>query len=369
MLAQGYVHWYGITEDIEKHVGACESCLLNSNDPAKAPPHPWEKSTRPWQRVHIDHAGPMKNKWFLVVYDSYSKWIDVQVVSSTGSQSTIEKLRSLFATHGLPETLVSDNATGFASREFETFLSQNGVMHITSAPYHPASNGPAERSVQTFKAALAKLEGDEKKGSLETQVSRLLFSYRCTPHTATGVSPAELLMRRRLRSRLSAVKEHREENPAGTVHKTREMEIGDSVITRSYTAEKWMKGVIMGRSGAVMYEVEMPDGRVARRHVDQIRAAPNMEWGMQGRGELSVGLNASVTIANETPAEDELVGATESLVGAGAEPIQEPVAPSPMASSTPKKCTPQKSPQMLSGVGLRRSNRVTRAPVRMGDYV
>ena len=68
------------------------------------------------------------------------------MVNTATSQTTIDKLRMLFATHGLPETVVSDNGSIFTSAEFATFMTYNGIKHLKSAPYHPASNGLAERA-------------------------------------------------------------------------------------------------------------------------------------------------------------------------------------------------------------------------------
>ena len=58
-----------------------------------------------------------------------------------------EKLRTTFATHGLPEVLVSDNGSVFTSEDFKVFTRRNGIRHVTSAPYHPSSNGLVERAV------------------------------------------------------------------------------------------------------------------------------------------------------------------------------------------------------------------------------
>ena len=85
----------------------------------------------------------------------------------------------------------------FTSIECKTFLKENGIRHITTAPYHLAGNGLPERAVQTFKQALKKEPMD-----LDTKLSKFLFRYRMTPHATTGVSPAELLMQHKPHSRL-----------------------------------------------------------------------------------------------------------------------------------------------------------------------
>ena len=80
----------------------------------KPPLHPWEWPSRPWARVHTDHAGPFNGKLFLILIDAHSKWMDVKIVSSTSSEVTIATLHRIFATHGLLEHLVSN--PGFRSR-------------------------------------------------------------------------------------------------------------------------------------------------------------------------------------------------------------------------------------------------------------
>ena len=148
-LVRSYIWWLGLDSDIETKVCECSTCQLQRPMPSKAPLHPWEWSHRPWARVHVDHAGPYLGHLFLVAMDAHSKWTKAYTVPSTSTEATIKILRRIFSTHGLPEQIVLDNGTSFTSQEFALFLSTNGVKHTLVPPYHPSSNGLAERAVQT----------------------------------------------------------------------------------------------------------------------------------------------------------------------------------------------------------------------------
>ena len=109
-------------------------------------------------------------------------------MNTTTSAKTIEKPQILFARYGVPAQLVSDNGPQFKSEEFQLFLKRNGIKHITSAPYHPASNGLAERCVQSFKSAM-KSETEVKP--LNIKLATFLLAYRNTPpfnHGRTAIS-------------------------------------------------------------------------------------------------------------------------------------------------------------------------------------
>jgi hypothetical protein len=179
-LARSYIWWPGIDKAIENAVTNCNICQMHQSAPAQAPIHPWECPRPPWIRVHIDHAGPFMGKQFLLLIDAYSKWLEVYTVSSISATITVDTLCHIFATHGLPEQIVSDNGSGFASNEFRKFVERNGIDHIRTSPYHPRSNGFVERAVQTFKRAMKKLDR-----SIESRISRFLFNYRITPQSTT----------------------------------------------------------------------------------------------------------------------------------------------------------------------------------------
>ncbi len=124
-------------------------------------------------------------------------------MDSTTSTKTIQVLKTLFSRYGLPEVLVSDNGPRFTSEEFQIFLKANGVKHAISAPFHPATNGLAERMVQTLKRALGCSKGST---SIQQRLGTFLLAYRNTPHATIKESPAMLFLHRRLLSRSDLLK-------------------------------------------------------------------------------------------------------------------------------------------------------------------
>ena len=276
-LARSVVWWPGLDAELEAKVKSCEACQVNSRSPPKSPLHPWEWPTKPWSRIHVDFCGPFLGKIIFVMVDAHSKWLEAAVVSSTSSQQAIRVLRQVFSCHGLPEVLVSDNGTAFTSTEFQTFVQRNGFRHIRSAPYHPATNGLAERAVQTVKNALRKTAGD-----IDTCLSRFLFQYRLTPHSTTGRSPAELLLGRKPRSHLDFIfpsvehhvtknQERQKENH--DVHtRQRSFQVGEEVYVLNHRGmPKWIPGKVTAVRGPLTLIVTLDDGTESRYHVDHVK--------------------------------------------------------------------------------------------------
>ena len=129
---------------------------------------------------------------YIVVTDYFSRYLEVVKLTTTISASVISVLKSVFSRYGIPETVRSDNGPQYSSQEFHDFAKAYGFKHVTSSPHFPQSNGHAERAVQTAKKLL--------KGSTDPHMS--LLTYCTTPLPWYGLSPAELLMGRRLRSNI-----------------------------------------------------------------------------------------------------------------------------------------------------------------------
>ena len=124
---------------------------------------------------------------YLVIVDYFSRYPEVHKRTTTTSQSPINSLKIVFARHGIPETLRTDNSPQFSSQQFAEFAKQYDFTHTTSSPHFPASNGQAERTVHTVKHFLN--DADDPPLAL--------LSYRATPFPLCGKSPAEMLMEER----------------------------------------------------------------------------------------------------------------------------------------------------------------------------
>ena len=275
-IARSYVWWPRLDRDIEDMVKMCEGCQEVQKTPALAPLHPWEWPVAPWERVHIDFAGPYLNYMFLVVVDAHSKWPEIFKMKNTTAANTISILRALFARTGLPLQVVSDNGPQFVSEEFAKFMKSNGIHHIRSAPYHPATNGLAERMVQTFKNSLKASKADGF--TIQKKLDQFLMAYRIAPHSTTNRLPSELFLGRSLRTRLDLLKPDTRRKVIGSQSeqvkdrggKIREFNVGDSVMVRDYRGEKkWRKGVVIERNG-MHYIVRVAPGICWHRHIEQM---------------------------------------------------------------------------------------------------
>ena len=184
------VWWPGLSRQLEELITNCAECCRTRNQNAE-PLMPAPFPELPWQKVASD-LFVWKNSHYLLVIDYFSRYIEVAKLTSESSASVIKHMKSIFARHGIPQEVVSDNGPQYSSREFANFSQEYGFVHSTSSPKYPQSNGEAERGVQTVKSLLKKTEDPYLA----------LLAYRSTPLSTTGYSPAELLMNRKLRSTL-----------------------------------------------------------------------------------------------------------------------------------------------------------------------
>ncbi|KAG6442304.1 hypothetical protein O3G_MSEX002317 [Manduca sexta] len=353
-LARSYVWWRNIDGDIENMARGCKACCLVQNNSPKVPVHKWEYPKEPWNRLHIDYAGPFIDHYFLIVVDAYTKWLEVIPTKTMTASSTVKILKKLFTTFGLPVTIVSDNGRQFRSEEIQQFYRENGITARYTAPFHPATNGQAERYVQTFKNKLKAMA--HENGSVEDKLQKFLTAYRKTQNSATGLSPAEMMFKRLYRTRIDLVKRNiytEINNKMGDNKYYKEYKIGERVQVRSYDDTKWRFGEIINKKGRLHYEVVV-DGKVWTRHVDQIRETlyipsqkDNYKSSYPFRSTASSNEEENSTLPNTSNEETQEV------------PTE--------ASTTPRELNTDAMPEEFNmpETTTRRSTRIRKAPERL----
>ena len=136
-----------------------------------------------------------------MLHDLGSKWPEVRLCREVRTQDVIEFLEDLIAKWGFPETITTDNGPQFRSYEFEHWLQERGIGHVLTPLYHPQANCRVERFNQILKQGLKTglVEGRSVGNALKSK----LFHYRSTVHSVAGMSPAEIMLGRKLRQPLS----------------------------------------------------------------------------------------------------------------------------------------------------------------------
>lgn len=286
--------WFpGIDQAVETMIASCDVCIQLRPSPPRAPLAHWEFPPCPFYRIHIDFLGPIKGCVYLIAVDAHTKWVEVyNMNTATSSAAVIGKLYEFMSRFGVPKTIVSDNGTAFCSREFELFCATNGISHMTSPVYHAPSNGQAESLVKIVKKGIKScLMSSHSAKDSSVRLLKYLMDYRNSVHTATGLSPAQLVFGHKLRSRLDMInpKSSAPSSPSVSDHvknqqctqnkqqrknKTNFFLLNDIVLYKKYVNKAnytWCKGIIIKRIGKVLYQVKDLDGSGSyKRHINQL---------------------------------------------------------------------------------------------------
>ena len=190
--ARDVLFWPGMSAQIEDMVYKCEICNLHARKQQRQPLMSHEVPTQPWNKVACD-LFVLDGTQYCLVTDFYSKYPEViNLGQSSTTKSVVNSLKTVFSRHGIPQTLVTDNGPCFASHEFKKFVQDWEFRHVISSLLYPRSNGMAEKNVQTMVSIMRKAEDPYLA----------LLEYRTTPIDGIGLSPAQMLMGRRLNSKI-----------------------------------------------------------------------------------------------------------------------------------------------------------------------
>ena len=296
--ASKVVWWPGMARDIRDWVRRCVECRefhRKPREPLISTPLP----ERPWWRLGADIC-EREGRKYLVVVDYFSRYITVhELPQGQQAEVVVDRLESLFCLLGVPHSIVSDNGPPFGSEEFRKFCERLDIVHVTSSPRYPQSNGEAERAVQTVKGLMSK----------NVNLRMALCAYRDSP-LANGYSPAELLFGRSLNSmgiagescvdvnRLRSFEKGAREKRAAWYdrrYRTREAEtvpLGENVLVHG--AGTSGKAVVVATRGREL-ALEGESGRVLRRNRLLVRpdGSSSVEsTGVHERGEEESGVLA-----------------------------------------------------------------------------
>ena len=203
-MLRSKVWWPSMDRDVEKYVKSCHGCQITGQFPNPEPLEPTSLPNGPWQYLAIDLLGPLPSGHsVLVVIDYYSRYYEIEITKDTSSEKMIDSLENIFLRHGLPLCIRSDNGPQFTSAKFEQYLRDIDVKHLRTTPLYPAANGEVERQNRSLMKRIRIAQAESRDWKQE--VRKYLMAYRTKPHTVTGVSPAELLFKRKLRTKIPEV--------------------------------------------------------------------------------------------------------------------------------------------------------------------
>ena len=297
--ARSCVWWPGMSTNIKTMIQKCEFCAEKAVRQPKEPLVEKETPDYPFQIVAADLC-EKKGEQYLIVADEYSRYIEICRLRNITSASVIKGLKEIFARHGIPMELTSDNGTQFDCGMFEEFAREWGMMQVSSSPRHAQGNGAAERAVKTAKHIL-----DQEQWELA------LLTYRATPIAGIGLSPAELLFGRKIRTRLPCIEKLYSPKQGDEDFKARDeaarlkqklnfdrhygarplpvLTPGDTVrVMTDPTKPDWVQqGTVIEKHHDRSYIVNTPSGQLRRNrvHIKKVNPAVNRQLALDSQPE------------------------------------------------------------------------------------
>lgn len=190
--AKELMYWPGMSEQIIETISKCGACAKYQRSNTKEPMMAHEIPNAPFEKIGCDFCD-FGGKSYLIVKDYFSKWLEIIETKTKTAAEVVAVWRSLFATFGVPSTIVADNQP-FGSYFCQQYATATEINLVTSSPYYPKSNGMAERAVQTAKEILRK--SAESRGHYHAA----LMEYRNTPLPVVNLSPVQIMFGRQIRT-------------------------------------------------------------------------------------------------------------------------------------------------------------------------
>ncbi len=295
-------YWFPkMNQQVEEILGECYACQVTTKDHRREPVKPTTIPEKPWETISVDFGGPYPDGHYnLVAIDKRTRYPEVEITHSTAFEPTQRALKKMFATHGTPRRLETDNGPPFNGQAFADFAEEEGFYHKKVTPDHARANGEAESFMKLMNKTeqIARLQGRNSK----IAVQEMLTGYRATPHPATNVAPYEALMKRPVRTKLdhcdrtshkdmqdrridSRDKKYKEKITAQTVNrntKEHQIEVGDYLLLQQTKTNKWTTAyepllyTATRIDGSSVQARRISDGRVVYRDASKFKVVNNI---------------------------------------------------------------------------------------------
>ena len=191
LLAHNAQRHYKTSQEVQSLSGASQ----NLSPPIRAADFSHKQG--PFQQWGLDILGPLpigkgQCKFIVVVVDYFTKWAEAEPLATITEQKERNFVwRAIICRFSIPRALVSDNGKQFDNPKFRDFCAELGIKNYYSSPAHPQSNGQAEVTIRTLKAAL-KTKLEYLKGKWVAYLPEVLWAYRTTCKSTTKETPFAL---------------------------------------------------------------------------------------------------------------------------------------------------------------------------------
>ena len=193
----------GMYEAVKTYVGSCDICLSvkHSRQQVHSPPSLYDQCSQPFERVHVDFAGPLNmtrsgNRYIAIASDACSGYIIAWPCRTLSAESFARDfMRRITYIFGSPQRLVSDNGSTFRARLWSQVAKAMGTKLTFSAPYCPRTNGTAEQGVAKVKVALSCLAW-EKEGHWDENLPAVVYGLNACRHSSHDLTPHEIIFGR-----------------------------------------------------------------------------------------------------------------------------------------------------------------------------
>ncbi len=344
------VWWPKMDSDAEKICKSCHGCQVVGEFPHPEPMQRTMLPSGPWQDLALDLMGPLPDgQNILVVVDYYSRFVEAVMMKVTTTEKICQALEPIFCRYGYPFSLKTDNGPQFVSESFEHYLECRGIEHRKSTPLWPQANGEVERQNRTILKAL-KVAAVGKR-DLKKELDKFLLAYRCTPQSCTNATPASLMFGREIRTKLPELRPESGFNE-------------ESVRDKDCAQKQLGKEYADGRRNAAPRDIA-PGDLVLVKNKTTGKLEPNYET-----QPYIIQTREGRELLLKSPEGREQRRNTSFVKKYVAEtPDGTPSEMSEMSPGSPMRPEAEKPMVSTPVVGLRRSARTHREPIKMKDFV